>query len=142
MNRKILFRGKRTDGKGWVEGDLINCMGVQSRIQVTVSVDSENITFDTFEVDPATVGQFTGLQDKTGKEVFEGDLIKSSFSKKPYPIAFGHFDWEENGEICKAIGFYFDVVGADRCPLSSGFDGVEYEVIGTIHDTPTDPKGE
>ena len=67
MNREILFRGKRVDGKGWVYGYYVED-GKQFLI-----VNPKNDSYD--EVNPSTLGQFTGLTDKNGTKIFEGDLV-------------------------------------------------------------------
>lgn len=66
MNREIKFRGKRIDNGEWVYGYLAD----EDYIN-----DIDSIDLSSIEVDRDTVGQFTGLFDKNGKEIFEGDIL-------------------------------------------------------------------
>jgi len=122
--RKIIFRGMRTDGKGFIYGDLIQDKLAHS--QHILPFDTE--TFTEFEaVTPESVGQFTGLQDKNGKEVFEGDLVdvidRPDYLNKSYVV-----EWGFSG---------FRLMGTQNIHNQAIPNIHHIEIIGNIHQNET-----
>lgn len=139
--REILFRGKCFNTEEWVEGylgiELLDELVIQ---QFSYDEYFESDCIDQYSVKPETVGQYTGLTDKNGKRVFEGDIlsIKCADEKsRPYPVYFGTYNVGEFDNDFH-IGFYTKHFGED---ISLGFladsnGSTDFEVIGNIHDKP------
>ena len=142
MSREILFRGKRIDNGEWMEGYVskyfdgfktATCIAWPTRETITGSL--------CYDVDPATVGQYTGLTDKNGKKIFEGDIVLLTYKSEEgtdterVEVRY-HTTWlkwvitNEKDEP----GYYFEDFG--ECDTS------EIEVIGNIHDNPELLEGE
>ena len=127
--REILFRGKRINNGEWVEGFYIG--GVYHEI-----CDIKSTTFHRVEVDPNTVGQYTGLKDKNGKRIFEGDKVV-------YPDSTGYSSYDDYNDGVvdydeEALRFYFTNRWFVEMEDFDVVDGmmVDVEVIGNIHDNP------
>lgn len=121
MNREIKFRGKRLDNGAWMYGDLLHFVD-----GVYISNDHGN---NMAQVDPDTVGQYTGLKDMNGKEIYEGDVI-------PIGPDYSVVIWVED-----LGGFYLKADYAKlpyTSPLGAMLCRYDIEVIGNIND---DQKG-
>ena len=126
--REVIFRGKRTDNGKWVKGYLyITHIGSHEIGSYDAEINIERLTFD---VIPETVGQYTGLTDKNGKRIFEGDIVHcvSKLDSADMVVIFecGQFRMvlaEKYHEYQTNVGYY-DI----NCFAK--------EVIGNIHDNP------
>jgi uncharacterized phage protein (TIGR01671 family) len=141
--RENLFRGKRIDNGEWVYGDLLN-VGVDYDYAIRTYGGREHGQVNA--VDEKTVGQYTGLTDKNGKKIFEGDVVHYL-----YEPGKGYWNSDQNSVIeWRSTGFYMDgIFGTNKYACSSGWlvsiphgDGKCFEVIGNIHDNPELLKGE
>ena len=122
--REILFRGKCFHTEEWVEGYL----GIEVPDELVIQQFSYDEYFksnciDQYSVKPETIGQYTGLTDKNGMKIFEGDVIHGKL---------GNFvvRWNEY------IGAFVAFVSPKIMPCLNRGTMKSYEVIGNIHDNP------
>ena len=129
--REILFRGKRLDNGEWIQGDI-----VQFPVHGVVRIVEQESSYKDAEVDSDTVGQFTGLTDKNGRKIFEGDIIHLEYSQVFFGgVYFGEYTAEVSYKEGCFITDGTNNGDEIETPLS-GFDNDEVEIIGNIHDNP------
>lgn len=129
--REILFRGKHISSGEWVRGHYYTLDWSQTKTP-DVAHYIWVIGGASEKIDPDTVGQFTGLTDKNGKKIFEGDIVKDE-SGVVYPVVFDLTGFYLKYAPPYSHGFHFDLL-----PLSNYWHahGAIIEVIGNIHDQP------
>jgi uncharacterized phage protein (TIGR01671 family) len=127
--REILFRGKRLDNGEWVYGLLC-------RVGDTYANIVEKSTEVMCAVLTNTIGQSTGLTDKNGRKIFEGDIIHLEYSQVFFGgVYFGEYTAEVSYKEGCFITDGTNNGDEIETPLS-GFDNDEVEIIGNIHDNP------
>ena len=130
--REILFRGKRTDNGEWVEGDVLQTRYHSGHIEYQIMPQTP--VSSAYPVLSETVGQYTGLTDRNGKKIFEGDICRF---KRFNDVHVGKIVF--NVKTASFIMWYQSIVGAygekaTQKMLLSVCDDIE--VIGNIHDNP------
>lgn len=120
--RDIQFRGKRTDNGEWVYGNLVR--GCDEKYAYIVEFGNNELCRNYVNVNPDTVGQYTGLADKNGTKIFEGDI-----GRRRDDIFL--IDWSE--EKAAFVMIFHDYI-CEILYLEEMWD--DAEVIGNIHDNP------
>lgn len=159
--REILFRGKCTDTGKWYEGQYIHLHKTtycfKEDYDRNPNNDIHQIVFERMtdwnlpnqhlraDVIPETVGQFTGLTDKNGKKIFEGDIVKAD--DFIFVVKFGKCGGVANADNYGYMGFYLEPFSeATKLHARYGLRNdmcyfEDIEIIGNIHDNPELLKG-
>lgn len=144
--REVIFRGKRTDNGEWIEGSLLGIDWCDKPSTYSIAPNTPVSVF--YSVIPETVGQYTGLTDKNGVRIFEGDILDVSSD-----VAYG-------GVAVHRLG-YFVVEFHNGCFMKSALDDPQlsffdnakrkglyhfistdiHKIVGNIHDNPELRKG-
>ena len=127
--REIKFRGKRVDNGEWVFGYYVYDERTEEH-KIFTSEYSERLKLRSLHchiVHPSSVDQFTGLRDKNGKEIYEGDVVTSLYTfgeseclRKPSEVV-----WNDEECAFQLYGYF-----------GQAMDNYELEIIGNIHENP------
>ena len=134
--REILFRGKRKDNGEWIQGDFCspcNIVFLENGYDAVLGKDDVPCLND-YAVVPETVGQYTGLIDKNGKKIFEGDIVVV-YARGYHTVCT--VSWAETVA-------HFQLWQINTIPKTStnlNLGNYDCEVIGNIHDNPELLKG-
>ena len=130
--REVIFRGKQTDNGEWIEGAYspfhLNFGEREEKPHIIIISDDEDIDGLWCEVIPETVGQYTGLTDKNGKRIFEGDIVRYDVNYHDMVISYDVENWggwlyEDMDDNMQAYSIY------EFCLR-------DIAVVGNIHDNP------
>ena len=143
MVREIKFRGKRVDNGEWAYGYL--AVYTDGSCYITTKIE-RNITRYVkgkpfyiisrmeYEVDPETVGQYTGSEDKKGVKAYEGDIVKCTESFPDELEFISKIFWGGSGFLVKKGAIYYPVDIYDSNPGRVSLN--KMEIIGNTHDNP------
>ena len=152
--RKIKFKGKSLMNGQWVSGDLAHSLDGKLNIFGFVEEEDGKIGFTgAHKIDPTTLCQFTGFLDKNGKEIYEGDVLRSD----TYPFSFTENN--EHADYYGTIGwskdeasFYIMTVKNPKSSVRGIYDGIcntvtqymmhDFEIVGNIHEEKWQQYGE
>lgn len=124
--REIKFRGKRLANSKWSFGSLL--VWANGECTILEKSDSSNAMWKR-EVDPSTVGQYTGLHDVDGWEIYEGDIVEREQDHMLYAVTFWRGMFYASAEECNR-GIY------GGYPLHALTEDSVCRIVGVIHDNP------
>lgn len=130
-----LDRGKRLYNGKWIEGYYVRLFDGKGNVSHRIysgyaETDCGEFYPDWFGVDPETVGECTGLKDKNGMLIFEGDILKFEYTGRNMGVHGKAAVVFEHGQFGVRWGWHKDFVPLD------GFCNTTVEIIGNVHDNP------
>ena len=131
--REIKFRGRRVDSGEWRYGGIH--ISDDGRVFIIIgSFPDKGIGCCFAEVTPETVGQFTGLHDKNGKEIYEWDVVRDGFDSVRTIKWFDNLGYDGGGAMHS--GFYFDETYDGIGELNYHNHMTDCEILGNTHENP------
>lgn len=129
MAREILFKAKRLDNGKWETGYYFKAG--EKHMMLCFFTNENGLYYNMYEIDPKTLCQYTGLNDKNGKKIWENDIVTEDFGNFKGTVRFGEFE----AQVLKNIGFCIEwkdiYYRQDLCYWAE-----KCEIIGNIFDNP------
>lgn len=122
--KEILYYGKNINDGEWVEGDLVT-NGIDYETAIRINDKSSSEYGQIIRVDPDTVSQFTGLRDKNGERIYEGDILQDNNGH------FGVVIWKE-----KAACFLVKWIVVSEFGNEEEDDCFDFKIVGNKWDNP------
>lgn len=130
--REIKFRGKRIDNGEWAQGELVtHYFRPKEKCYNIYNCDTDDTEY---EIDENTLGQYTGIKDRNGTKIFEGDILRLCESTKPFLIYWSGIAWAAKNMNGKKKEYAFGsdlILECEKC-----------KIIGNIYDNPKLLEGE